>query len=82
MKAQNIGEAITSYYRKNKKRLMQEAIESNNVQLSNALIKLYEGLGESLDDIFGNAEVVEEIAEKVTTKEEVNLSEIFAKKLR
>ena len=80
---QNITDVILNYYKRNKKKLLKQAIENNNVELSNKLIALYESLGESLDDIFNDAEVVEAVAEKVTTKEEAtNLSEIFAKKLR
>ena len=79
MEARNISEVITGYYIKNKKRLLKEAIESDNVQLSNTLIKLYESLGENLDDIFDKGEAKEV---KASSNDDVNLSEIFAKKLR
>lgn len=77
MAANTLNEAILGYYRKNKKRLLQEAIKNDNVQLSNKLIDLYQGLGESLDDIFTKKEEV-----SLTSSENVNLSEIFARKLR
>lgn len=82
MEAQNLNEAILGYYKKNKKRLLQEAIEKDNVQLSNSLIKLYTEMGESLDEVFADVEVVERITEKVSKENEPNLSEIFARKLR
>ena len=84
MKAQvNISDVLLGYYVKNKKRLLKEAILNDNVQLSNTLISLYESLGESLDDIFVDTEVVKAVAEKVTEeKDDVNLSIIFARKLR
>ena len=83
MAANTLNEVILGYYRKNKKRLLQEAIKKDNVQLSNKLIDLYQGLGFHLDDIFNDVDVVEAVTEKVTAKEEPqNLSEIFAKKLR
>jgi len=80
--AQNISDVLLGYYKRNKKKLIKEAIKNDNVQLSNKLIELYKSLGENLDDIFSDTEVVEEITKKVTTKEEPNLSEIFARKLR
>ena len=82
MEARNISDVLLGYYRKNKKELLKKAIADDNVQLSNALIKLYTELGESLDDIFMDTEVVEKITEKVSKEEPENLSEIFAKKLR
>lgn len=86
MKAQvNVSDVLLGYYVKNKKKLLQEAIKNNNVQLTNSLIKLYESLGESLDDIFCDVEVIEKVAEKTMVKEkeeEENLSIIFARKLR
>lgn len=82
MEARNISDVLLGYYRKNKKELLKKAIADDNVQLSNALIKLYTELGESLDDIFMDTEVVEKITEKVSKEEPQNLSEIFARKLR
>ena len=77
-----ISDVLLGYYKRNKKKLLREAIESDNVQLSNSLINLYESLGENLDDIFTDDEIVKAVAEKANDKEETNLSEIFAKKLR
>lgn len=83
MEARNVSDVIVEYYIRNKKRLLKEAILNDNVQLSNKLIELYQSLGESLDDIFLDEDVIEAVAEKATSKEEpVNLSEIFARKLR
>ena len=85
MKDQNITDVILNYYKRNKKKLIREAIEKDNVQLSNKLISLYESLGESLDDIFLDEDVIETVAEKATTvkeEPEENLSIIFARKLR
>ena len=78
MEARNVSDVIVEYYIRNKKRLLKEAILNDNVQLSNKLIELYQSLGESLDDIFLYEDVIEAVAEK----ENVNLSEIFARKLR
>ena len=82
---QNVGQAILGYYKRNKKKLLREAIEKDNVQLSNKLIALYESLGESLDDVLLDEDIIETVAEKATTvkeEPEENLSIIFARKLR
>lgn len=72
----NLTQVFLNYYIKNKKGLLEEAIRNDRVEVSNALIRLYR----EIENVVEPEEVAEEKEKEVI--EEVNLSEIFARKLR